>query len=60
MRKEISLLNVTTDEALWAAYRRADKRAVTAKLFHRSLVQFIRRNRFSQTDQDNEKKYEKK
>jgi hypothetical protein len=36
--KRISFPNAVLDDALWAAYRRRDKTAVTEKLFRRSLA----------------------
>jgi hypothetical protein len=33
--KRVSFPNSTLDDALWAAYRRYDKTAVTKKLFYR-------------------------
>lgn len=36
--KRVSIPNAALDGALWAAYRRRDKIAVTEKLFRRSLA----------------------
>jgi hypothetical protein len=43
IRKEASQPNAASDEALWAAYRRFDKRRVTETLFRYSLVRLARR-----------------
>jgi hypothetical protein len=43
IRKEVLQPTAAFDEALWAAYRRSDKKGVTEKLFHHSLVQLARR-----------------
>jgi len=42
-RKHVLPHNAAFDEALWAAYRRSDKKGVTEKLFRRSLVRLARR-----------------
>jgi len=39
-----SLPNGALDDALWAAYRRRDKNAVTEKLFRRSLARMASLN----------------
>ncbi len=43
IRKEVLQPNATFDEALWAAYRRSDKKEVTEELFRLSLVRLGRR-----------------
>jgi len=42
IRKEVRKPNVEFDEALWAAYRRSDKKGVTENLFRRYIVQLAR------------------
>jgi len=42
IRKKIVQPSAAFDEALWAAYRRSDKKRVTENLFRRSLVQLAR------------------